>query len=842
MAVGGAPEEASPRSVAGPADRLACAADLGCFAVVLAAAAYTRLGFLNQVMFGDDEAAVSQLAVAFVEGKGFPLIGMHMSIGVNNLPTFVWLMAIPYAFTRDPALATGFVGFLGLMAVVGCYFVTRAYFGALAAVVASLLFAVHPWAVIYSRKIWEQDVLPFFAVLFVGALLAYLDQGKGWQLVIALLGLAFGIEMHVSAAALLAVFIVTIVLYHDRYRWRHLLAGIAASAATTAPYLIWQAGHSWIDFSRAQDYANGISHWDDNAARLAYTMVASTGYVLSDHTAPFALVYQIEGCVFAIGMVFALASAVGLAPGVLPDQRRALGVLLVWVLASVLLFTRHAGDLPRHYFVVVLPAEFIIIGLVVATAYRFVVGFATAHRMTAWVRPISVGSAATVGAFVLSTVVVQLYDFTAFYRLQWLGLTSQRMIVDDIFNNGTPVGYTRALYREFVSLNSSHPNQPVYQQAPILEDLIAPSFLANAPLAVKRINSGGASALVLPPPGVTDALFATEMVDGRAAGLLQSLDPASHLLTMTYPQSDVKVAFYRLSADARPGVLQRLELQPLPYTLGNGVHFLGYHLPRSVKSGGSVELVTAWDVGEIPAGRPKYQFYAHLVDRTRRAWDKIDALDYNASQWSTGETVVSWHDLRVAADAPPGLYQVLIGMYTLDDTRPVPVFDAQGKSIDGGLTLGPIKVISGPLPTSADAVVQHRQSARLADQVSLLGYDLSETVAKPGDNLTLTLHWVAGASRPDYTVFVHLLDGSGKLVAQVDSLPRNGEYPTSVWDQGEYVRDSYQLALPNILPSGSYHIEIGMYQLANGQRLPVVNAQGQSLGDSIVLDSPIGVR
>jgi len=29
----------------------------------------------------------------------------------------------------------------------------------------------------------------------------------------------------------------------------------------------------------------------------------------------------------------------------------------------------------------------------------------------------------------------------------------------------------------------------------------------------------------------------------------------------------------------------------------------------------------------------------------------------------------------------------------------------------------------------------------------------------------------------DYTVFVHLLDSSGKLIAQADSQPRSGTYP-----------------------------------------------------------------
>jgi hypothetical protein len=310
---------------------------------------------------------------------------------------------------------------------------------------------------------------------------------------------------------------------------------------------------------------------------------------------------------------------------------------------------------------------------------------------------------------------------------------------------------------------------------------------------------------------------------------------------MTYPWSDVKIAFFRLAPFTRGHVLDSLSLQPLPYSLANGVHFIGYSLTRRATTADSVDLVVAWDVARVQEPRLKYQFYAHMVDRTQHAWDKIDALDYNASQWSPGETIISWYKLRVLPGAPSGLYDVLIGMYDVDTTYPVAVFDGQGRAVDGGLRLGPVKVVTGPVPNATDAVIQHPQVARLDDQVTFLGYDLSETEARPGDVVTVALHWVAGPPRPDYTVFLHLIDQTGKTVAQVDSQPRNGEYPTSMWDDSEYVKDDYELTLPANLPSGVYRLEAGMYQLATGQRLPVTNARKQQIGDTIDLDSPVDV-
>jgi hypothetical protein len=102
--------------------------------------------------------------------------------------------------------------------------------------------------------------------------------------------------------------------------------------------------------------------------------------------------------------------------------------------------------------------------------------------------------------------------------------------------------------------------------------------------------------------------------------------------------------------------------------------------------------------------------------------------------------------------------------------------------------------------------------------------------------LTLTLYWSA-RTRPsaDYTVFVHLLDGSGHLVAQADSPPQHGRYPTSFWDAGDTIVDPHDLALDPSLPPGKYSIEIGLYRPENGQRLALEDGSAHPTGDHLVL-------
>jgi hypothetical protein len=136
------------------------------------------------------------------------------------------------------------------------------------------------------------------------------------------------------------------------------------------------------------------------------------------------------------------------------------------------------------------------------------------------------------------------------------------------------------------------------------------------------------------------------------------------------------------------------------------------------------------------------------------------------------------------------------------------------------IRLGPLKI---PMPavTKMPADVQ-AQSARFGDVARLLGYRL----ASQPDRFTLSLYWQA--EQPDdidYTVFVHLLNAAGQMVAGQDSQPAGGRYPTGIWEPGEIVSDERSFTTGD-LPAGTYQLEVGMYVVATGERLPVTLPDG----------------
>jgi hypothetical protein len=93
------------------------------------------------------------------------------------------------------------------------------------------------------------------------------------------------------------------------------------------------------------------------------------------------------------------------------------------------------------------------------------------------------------------------------------------------------------------------------------------------------------------------------------------------------------------------------------------------------------------------------------------------------------------------------------------------------------------------------------------------------------------LFW-QGSAREDYTVFVHVVGASSAPpLVQADSQPGAGTFPTSRWMAGQTIVDEYALEAP----PGDYQVQVGMYLLATGKRLPAFDAAGERLANDRIL-------
>jgi len=113
-------------------------------------------------------------------------------------------------------------------------------------------------------------------------------------------------------------------------------------------------------------------------------------------------------------------------------------------------------------------------------------------------------------------------------------------------------------------------------------------------------------------------------------------------------------------------------------------------------------------------------------------------------------------------------------------------------------------------------------------QARLIGASLSPTTVRPDETTWVTLYWeVLDHFDRDYTVFVHLLDHSDAAVAQENSWPGLGAYPTRLWKPGSVIVDRYPAKLPgNAAAPSLLHVDVGFFDPQTGEQLSSRAADG----------------
>ncbi len=187
------------------------------------------------------------------------------------------------------------------------------------------------------------------------------------------------------------------------------------------------------------------------------------------------------------------------------------------------------------------------------------------------------------------------------------------------------------------------------------------------------------------------------------------------------------------------------------------------------------------------------------------------------TQWPVSAVVVDRYHMRVEPSARVPTYaKVVVGFYERTSNASLVPYNREGQRATRPIVARVKLTAEKP---AAD-VPSHLADANFSDQVVLRGYDLNAD--------GITLYWQARQPLSEnYTVFIHALDQDGQLIAQNDGQPRNGDYPTSVWDTGEVVKDVHVLAWP----PRTARVAVGLYVLETGVPLPLV---GQASHEVII--------
>jgi uncharacterized membrane protein YhaH (DUF805 family) len=278
---------------------------------------------------------------------------------------------------------------------------------------------------------------------------------------------------------------------------------------------------------------------------------------------------------------------------------------------------------------------------------------------------------------------------------------------------------------------------------------------------------------------------------------------------------------------------------PLVQTAAPGLRLLGYDggPAEQVQPGDRVSLALYWQA--LSGQLPDYECALYLrgggQELETGPAELLAGDDFSSSRWRGGELLRGWRDLRVPLRTPPGEY-----------TLTVAVLEAASGRQAGQVDITNLRVEGRPHLTEPPPIA-HPLGANLGDRVALLGYEIKApgemAQVQAGGVVTVTLYWRALAEmETSYTVFVHLLDGAGRVRAQRDTVPGGGSLPTTGWLPGEVIVDEYAVPLGQDMEPGDYTIEVGMYDASTGARLPVLDTAGAVVGDRVLLPGEVVVR
>ncbi len=644
--------------------------------LILVLATWLRLWNLSATEFKYDEATVSNLAAQWVDTGTLPLRGMGSSVGIDNPPLTVYVMALPVLFSRDPLVLSGFVALLNVAGVWGCWALGRRYWSERVGLLAALWLATSPWAIFYSRKVWAQDILLPFVLLFFFLLLSWWVQGRPWRLSGAVLTLAALTQIHFATVAFVPILALLVIIRliqspgraSLRRMGRDLLWPLAAGGGLAlllyAPYLCADAATGWRSIRAMWQLAQQPAHIQWQTLHFALINVGGREIHALAGSEKFqtflSSIIQLnywpdrleEGWV-VLGLIGVLARWLYVSLGRCRRVGQAAdGILLLWLLAPLLFYLRSKSEVFPHYLIPLYPANFLVGAVCIdRIANRLI---ATNKQSVKWQWVWSGGRA--LGWLCLAALAI----WQSYLSLSIHAFVDRH---DTPGGLGTPV----RIYRQAMGVIERYTGAWQNRQVVVLCDGDEPRW-AECPavwtfLLSRRwdVRLADQNKTLLFPSVAQDTLI---VLSPGANGVQEMLSRYADELVdeqIALRESSGVYRFYRLPAGTNPTPIQernRIRLE-------NGVLLRGYDGPEQPGPGQSTIWWLYWQIDAVPSDPPPqgYSFSVNLLGADGQRWGQQDGPGQRVGLWRHGDVLISRFDLPLAAAAPPGPYRLRVGMY-----------------------------------------------------------------------------------------------------------------------------------------------------------------------------------
>jgi hypothetical protein len=268
--------------------------------------------------------------------------------------------------------------------------------------------------------------------------------------------------------------------------------------------------------------------------------------------------------------------------------------------------------------------------------------------------------------------------------------------------------------------------------------------------------------------------------------------------------------------------------------LGDSTRLVAYRLDaHDLDRTDALRLTLFWRAGQQRGENQDVRL--RLVGPTGHVWIEtkrrppVNGL-YPTAAWRPGEIVPDFHQIDLAGQLPPGIFDLQVGLFAPFTQDGLASPDAQG----GYLTLTDISVSSD---TTWQPRIDHPLRANFANKIMLRGYNLPST-AVPGLDIPLTLYWQAlDEVDVDLDVVLELVAPGDAVVWRSITQPLFGEHPTSAWSPADILVDVHQIEMASTT-SDPLELRIGLRDPVSSDRLSVVNGWLASEAQEVSVRGP----
>ncbi len=317
----------------------------------------------SRTEFLGDQGRTGLVIYEWFSSGRIPLAGPTVLTGEHLGPFFYYLMAIPFTlFGFDPIVPAVFIALLGVASVYLVIRISARLFGIIPGLLVGAIWAVSPLLVRQDRILWEPNLIPFFALLYIFFLVLLWDRPR-WSVWLGT-GLVVGalVQLHYPNILFIPLTGLYWLMYPRFGRSGRLREFLVALLFLTSgfilillPFLFYELSHGFADIGGVfMTFFGGQGSLPRSV--IVHNMIDYSGRVMGN-------VFPVGpvGVLISMGIALVLAVASG---------NSWLIFFCIWFLVGIGAMSLYPGVVYDHYLNFLIPVPFFVAAAFIKGAAR----------------------------------------------------------------------------------------------------------------------------------------------------------------------------------------------------------------------------------------------------------------------------------------------------------------------------------------------------------------------------------------------------------------------------------------------------------------------------------------